>query len=91
MKVRAEQGKELGEVLRRGTEAERREWKGPGLARCGARPGVRLISRCFLLFFSHLLAYSLLLGICNLIVSDLTFDASKQSLLFVGRWSGSWR
>lgn len=56
MKVRAERGKELDAVLGRGTEAERKEWKGPGLARCGARPGVGLISRC--VSFSFSLTYS---------------------------------
>jgi len=68
---------------REGDRTKRME--GTGLARCGARPGVGLISRCFPLFLSRLLAYSLLLGTCNLIVSDLTFDASKQPLFFVGR------
>jgi len=71
----------------RGGEGEggKKRMEGTGLARCGARPGVGLISRYFLLFPSHLFAYSLLLGTCNLIVSDLTFDTSKQPLLFVGR------
>lgn len=73
MKVRAERGKELGE----GTEAERR---GRDRA-CKVRRETRcfgLISRYFLLFFSPLLAIT----ICNLIASDLTFDASEQPLLF---------
>lgn len=71
--------------LRKETEGERKEENGR------ARK-VRRETRCWFnitvfpsLSLSHLLAYSLLLGTCNLIVSDLTFDAGNQPLLFVGR------
>lgn len=86
MKVRrTRQGARWGARSSEGGRGEKKRMEGTGLARCGARPGVSLISWCFSLFPSHLLTYLLLFGTCNLIVSNLTFDASKQLLLFIGR------
>lgn len=81
--AREERGEELGECEREAgplREGGRKEENGRDQA-CKVRRETRCRFNITVFLSLSLLAYLLLLGTCNLIVSDLTFDASKQPLL----------